>query len=658
MYHWQFGINGAVIFGRTWDEFEMMMERISTHLGLSATKRIIVYVHNLAYEFQFIRKHFNWIKSFSLEERKPIYACTDTGIEFRCSYILSGYSLAGIAKNLHKYPCEKMVGDLDYSLVRHSGTPLTPKELKYCENDVRVVMAYIQEKIESDGNITKIQLTKTGYVRKYVRDHTILSKDKTTREEYKTLMHELTLQSDEYDALHRCMAGGLTHANYRYVDKVVEDVHSIDFTSSYPSCMIAYKYPMSKGYLIHCDSNDEFYRYKNNPNCLMVFDIKFSGLTAKPDIPDNIISLSKCYMPDGIACSANDCIVNNGRVVDFDEDVCMTITNVDFDNICRFYDFDSFQIGDMWIYKAAYLPKEFIKAILHFYSLKTKLKGVSGMEADYQWAKEMVNSLYGMCVTEICKDETLYEDDEWTSVKLDELDTAAKVEKENNSKKRFLFYGWGVFVTARARYNVCTGILEFGPEDYIYCDTDSNKVRHIENHMKFINDYNESVTAQLKETVNFYDLNEEDIAPLDIKGEAHPLGVWDWETKDNPYIKFKVLGAKRYMVLQHDDKKNEDVYKMTVAGLPKPATGKLAKKYGDQMFEAFNNGLVISPEDAGKNCSTYVDRECEGDVVDYLGNPGHYHELSYIHMAPIGFEFSRATEFTDYLKGFVHGRSY
>ena len=170
MYEWTLGINGNVIIGRSWNDFISCIKIISDTLKLFPNhKRLIIYVHNLSYEFQFICKRFEWFKIFAIDQRKPIYAITTEGIEFRDSYLLSGYALAKLGEELRKYPVQKMVGDLDYSLMRHEKTELTDKELKYCENDVRVVMAYIKERIEADGNITKIPLTKTGYVRKYCK---------------------------------------------------------------------------------------------------------------------------------------------------------------------------------------------------------------------------------------------------------------------------------------------------------------------------------------------------------------------------------------------------------------------------------------------------------------------------------------------------------
>ena len=143
MYAFVLGINGKCIIGRTWDEFLLLIKRIKEHYQLNINKRIIIWVHNLAFEFAFIQHLFDWDNVFAVDERKPVYAVDKDGIEFRCSYILSGYSLDMVAKNLTTYKVEKLVGDLDYKLLRHSKTPLTDKEYHYILNDGLVVMAYI-----------------------------------------------------------------------------------------------------------------------------------------------------------------------------------------------------------------------------------------------------------------------------------------------------------------------------------------------------------------------------------------------------------------------------------------------------------------------------------------------------------------------------------
>lgn len=170
MYIWQFGMNGFVTYGRTWEEFQAFFNVLKDVLRLSDERRLAIYVHNLKYDWQFFRKRFEWDSVFLLDDRQPAYARCG-GIEFRDNLVLAGgVSLAVVGNNLVNYPVQKRVGDLNYNLIRTPETPLSDVELGYCENDVRVIMSYIQEKIDIDGDITKIPLTNTGYVRRACRE--------------------------------------------------------------------------------------------------------------------------------------------------------------------------------------------------------------------------------------------------------------------------------------------------------------------------------------------------------------------------------------------------------------------------------------------------------------------------------------------------------
>ena len=63
MYVWTFGIFGAVIIGRTWEEFIQMLDLLSMELNLNKDKRLLIYCHNLSFEFEFIRKWLKWEKA-------------------------------------------------------------------------------------------------------------------------------------------------------------------------------------------------------------------------------------------------------------------------------------------------------------------------------------------------------------------------------------------------------------------------------------------------------------------------------------------------------------------------------------------------------------------------------------------------------------------
>lgn len=638
MYEWTFGIMGYVIIGRTWGDFISLLDKITSLLGLHHNHRLIIYVHNLAFEFQFFRKYFTWDNVFALDERKPVYAVTNTGIEFRCSYILSGYSLAKCAENLTMFKIAKLTGDLDYKLIRHTETPLKPDELQYCINDVMIVMMYICECIINDGDIGKIPLTQTGYVRKYCRKNCLTNTDtdKYRRFRYQRLMRGLQITSvEEYKQLKRGFMGGFTHANPFCANKILTDITSYDFTSSYPTVMISEKFPMSTSEQIEIKSMREFNDNLQHYCCL--FDVKFEKIEPRMWC-ENYISESRCTHITGE-------IINNGRIVCADE-LITTITEQDFFIIQKFYKWEHMYIGTFRRYKKGYLPKPFIQSILKLYADKTQLKNVDGKEIEYLKSKGMLNSCYGMAVTAIIRDEIEYTDD-WNAPT--PPDFAAKLNEYNNDPNRFLFFPWGIWVTAYARKNLFTGIYEFN-NDYVYSDTDSIKVRNIEKHLKYITDYNDWITSRLKTAMKYHNLPVEMIEPMTINGDKKPLGVWDF---DGHYLKFKTLGSKRYLVMYSNDERNgKNIGKinLTVSGLNKKiATPYMLGKYGDTIFENFTDELYIPQGKTGKLTHTYIDTYMSGTVTDYLGNVGKFSELSAVHLSESDYSLKLSKKYIDYL---------
>lgn len=644
MYEWTFGIYGLVIIGREWNEFITMIEWLCDELKLNDKKRLIVYVHNLSYEFQFVRHWFEWEKVFSIDNRKPIYATTTRGVEFRCSYLLSGYSLAKLGDELRNYPVKKLVGALDYEKVRHSKTELTETELQYCVNDVKVVMSYIAEQIETAGSISRLPLTKTGYVRNYCRNSCFYESGETRKKSFKRLRYMdiikgLRLSPDEYKQLKRAFQGGFTHANPFFSGKITENVTSFDFTSSYPAVMISEKFPMSSGQVVDVGNNlDELKRIMKLYCCII--DVEFTGLISKLWY-ESYISESRCWF------KGSNIQTNNGRVVRADV-IRTTITEQDFYIIDTFYEWKEIKILKCIRYKKDYLPTDFVKSILKLYGDKTTLKGVEGKEIEYLKSKEMLNSCYGMTVTDIVRPEYIYTD-EWQPPATP--DYADAIQKYNNSRSRFLFYPWGVWVTCYARRNLFTGIVEFA-DDYIYSDTDSIKVLNAENHLLYIEKYNNMIREKLYRAMDFHGLPRELIEPETIKGIKKCLGVWDF---DGNYKQFKTLGAKRYMVQYSDDPRNPESirgqYNMTVSGLNKKVCMPyLLNKYGaDGVFNAFNDDLYIPPEYTGKNTHTYIDEPRTGQVVDYLGIKGDYNEYSGVHLEKSDYSLKLSREYLNYL---------
>lgn len=646
MYVWQFGINGYCIMGRTWDEFVMMMKQLSISLNLSDKRRVIVYVHNLSYEFQFIRLLFEWDKVFSIDLRKPIYARTKDGIEFRCSYLLSGYSLAKLGEQLHHYECKKMVGDLDYSLMRHTETPLTKHEIGYCINDIKVVMCYIQELIEQYGLITRLPLTKTGFVRKYCRALCLRTTDEKGKKKpnwgYIDTIKGLRITgTEEFSMLQRAFSGGFTHANAKYTGMVIDNVDSYDFTSSYPYVMVSEKFPMSTGVKMNVKSWKQFDFLTSKYCC--VFDIEFTNIFATSE-NENPISVSKCIVHENA-------VENNGRVVCASR-LVMSITEIDYEVLSQFYNWEKARIGDMWCYRKEYLPTEFIRAILGLYEKKTTLKGVKGKEVEYLNSKEMLNSCYGMCVTNPLRDEITYENNDWDTAHLTRLQQLEMLQTYNDSKNRFLFYPWGIYVTSYARRNLFTGIRECD-DDYIYSDTDSVKIKNGDSHKEYFKRYNELVGYKLRTACKHHGIPFEKIEPKTIKGVNKPLGVWDYEGR---YRRFKTLGAKRYIVEEENALCVNGVnynHSLTCSGVNKKcAIPYMVEVFGnDGVFAGFTNYLDIPPSATGKSIHTYIDYEQTGTLTDYKGVTCIYNTPTGVHLEPTGYTLSLSVMYMNYLMG-------
>lgn len=646
MYVWTFGLKDEnyIIHGRTWEEFISLCEDLQEHFNLSENRRLICYVHNLGFEFQFMRKYFEWVDVFSIDERKPLKALCSYGIEFRDSYLLSGFNLELTAKNLTKHKVDKLIGDLDYDLIRHDKTPLTDEEIGYIRNDVIIILYYINEQIEIYGDITKIPLTNTGRVRKYVKDRCYFTNTNHAKssagkyQRYRTIMNDLTLDSKVYKMLNRGFMGGFTHANANYTGQIINDVTSIDFTSSYPAVMLSEKFPMSKPIKTEFtkDKNFDYYRKRY----ALIFNIKFTNLVSK--IPqENYLSESKCYEKVKIQ-------ENNGRVYRA-ESLITTITDVDYEIIKQAYTWDKAEVNNVYRFYRGYLPKSIIESIIDLYKDKTVLKGVKGMEVEYVLSKGMLNSIYGMTVTRVVRDDIIYTDD-WD---IEPANIDEQIAKYNKSRNRFLYYAWGVWVTAYARRNLWYGIISMG-DDYIYSDTDAIKFKNYDKHKPFIEDYNKHITSKITMMCNHYRLDYNRLEPKTKDGVISPIGVWDL---DGEYSRFKTLGAKRYLVEYKDTKEME----MTVAGLSKRnGLNYLKTIYKDntEVFNAFNDEMYIPAEHTGKMTHTYIDEPMTFKLQDYQGKEGTGRALSSVHLEKTDFTLSLARQYQEFIEMAKQGYIY
>lgn len=637
MYIWMLNINGYSTYGRTWEEYSKIMKRVRNILKLNEWTRLPIYIHNLGFESSFMMPRTKPKDVFAVAKHNPLKWRTPLGFEFRDSAKLSGMSLAKTGEDLTEIKLRKMVGDLDYSKIRNSKTPLTEKELGYCLNDVRVLTAYIAEQIKQYEDVTRIPMTNTGRVREYVREHCLYKMTKKGKKvrnkDFIDKMQDMTMAPDEYSLIRKAYWGGFTHAGHLNCDKVFDRVNSYDFTSSYPAVMCSEKFPMSAGEYVEYKTWKDYYD-DIEAGYLFIGMYELWNLDDSKAPWEHPLSASNCI-------KAEDVKEDNGRVVSAGH-VIIICTNVDFEIIKNHYHCSAARLHQGYRYKADYLPKEFIECVLTMYGKKTSLKEVKGKEAEYNLNKAMTNCIYGMSGTDIVKGEVNYsinDEDGWdyTKANLEE-----KIEHYNKSKNKTVAFPWALFITAYARRNLFSGIDEL-KEDYLYADTDSVKYLNYNKHQKYFDEYNKNIEKKMELMCQHYQIDIEQTQPKTVNGKVKPLGYWNYE---GYYQKFKTLGAKRYMV------KQKGKYLITVAGVDKAlATKYIAKEQHEKTpFEYFEFGLKVPKGYSGKIAAKYSNEPISEVVTDEYGNSELMAEKGYCYLEETDYCMSEMETYLQYIR--------
>lgn len=472
---------------------------------------------------------------------------------------MTNVGLAHVAKD-YKLPVQKLIGDLDYYVMRTPKTDnITINEFAYMENDVLVIHEYIKIISAKYERLSDIPYTQTGFVRAAVRT------------EQGDKLNHINARRNETDVytfrmLNKCFCGGYTHANVRHANKIINDVVSYDFSSSYPYVMLSEKYPMERFQHGGAQSLEVIMTADYYKELACIIDVTFYGYECLTN--NTYISASKCVYLQGAE-------LDNGRVLSADV-MRVVLTDVDLTYFYKTAYFKSYIINDFMSARKNYLPRPLWEYVLKLYQDKTTLKGVEEEYSVYMTQKQRLNSCYGMCVTNNIKPEITFENGNWEYEAFTEVDMQEKL--LDNVKYGFLNYAWGVWVTAYARRNLWTAIYALDPK-IIYCDTDSIKTFNDQSVHDFVEEYNKSVADKLQAAADYYG-GEYDFAPKDIRGRSHLIGAFDF---DGHYDEFKTLGAKKYAC------KADGEIHITVAGVPKSYSKYL------KSLEEFNDGLVFEP---------------------------------------------------------------
>lgn len=550
MYHWQVCIDGYVCFGRSWKEFLTFLRKMNRALkNYNEMHKLVCYIHNFSYEFQFL---YSWIKLtdvFAIDKRKPLKAISkDFNIEFRCSYLLSNMNLKKFIENTPNAHYFKGLGDLDYKKVFTPKSILTMSELGYCFNDVMGLYEAIIYLLKEDTLIT-IPLTSTGYVRRECRKN--MRKNKNNRKQFL----DLKLDDKLYQLCKDSFRGGNTASNRYKTNFISYDVSSYDMSSAYPYAMISGLYPITPFYEVTITSLDMLDDY-NDRYCTIAY-YAFENVKLKKGIPFPYIPYSKCieFIPpsyEGRFKGKEYCY--NGRVLEADF-IKIAMTNYDYQIFINQYDYDdeNVRVEDFYYSYKGFLPKELTNTVIEFFTLKSRLKGIEEKEYEYMKSKNKLNSLYGMIVTDIIRQENLFKD-QW------EKGENSTLEEYYSSRNSFLTYQWGLFVTAICRTNLQKAIDKIGL-DCVYIDTDS--VKYVGKH--------DDVFEQINQEMIDWCTQNDIINSVNVGNHKYFLGLYD---KEKGYDEFVTLGAKKYAF------KQSNKIGITVAGLNKKSGAKELKQKG------------------------------------------------------------------------------
>lgn len=637
-YIWMMSVKGQVFYSRYLEDLPDFMARIKEALHGA---RWVVYVHNLSYDFGVISGVLHVDKMFARKTHKPYrFELPEYNCEVRDSYILSMLSLENIAKD-YKLAVEKMVGDLDYDKIRHPETPLTEKELGYCEHDCLVLNEYIKMKKEEYGSIYDIPMTQTGEVRRALKDNIIKHRGGDFRgfKSWQAFVATMHPDIDVWKMLLKAFAGGYTHANALHYGRYLkETVTSYDFTSDYPYVLMTCAFPMSTFEEVNTplDSIDiKTYAYLIDIILIDVESIRYN----------TYISVSKC---DSIHPGY---IADNGRVSSAAY-LRITITELDWDIIKRVYSFSGIEVISMRRAVKRFLPVELAEMVYIFYKNKSLYKGVKGKEAFYVKTKQMLNGIFGMCCTRTICDPIEYDDTE-TDWKETRHLTEEEVESElaNQDGKELLPFQWGVWCTAYARHRLWEAILKWD-EYVVYCDTDSIKLLPGFD-PKWFEEQNKEIAKTIDEAAERYGLDA---------SYLHPLGEWDGN--DGAYGEFVTLGAKRYCYRLDKDfatKQAEKAYKktgkeedripdqqlhITVSGVSKQGAIAL-----NDNIENFYDGFEFDVTKCGKKIVNYCVNQPSVTVTDYLGNVMTLQQKTGVCLQPTSYVMGVDDNYSDYCLG-------
>lgn len=600
IYQWCLGINDTLIAGRTSDELLSILKRLVFHYELGPSRHLVVWVHNLAYDVSYLLNGL-WqifdgqVEMFATGQRRPLRVDICKGLELRCSYKLVNKGLDSWCTDSAPIPHKKLVGAVDYNVLRTPTTQLTPQDWDYMLNDVCCQQDCLRVTLR-DEKLRTVPMTSTGFVRRSMRD---AARDaKGWAQQFRNTLPT----ARQYLLMNAGFIGGYTHSNSLCMG-IWHDCLGVDAASMYPAMLALRWYPMGKWYWRKIYRYQRLYEEVHRKEIATMAVITFDGLQLR-DFAD-----WRPYLPYSKAIRAStgdgDVTLDNGKVISCAR-FTIALCDVDMRIVFDQYQWNRITIHEVMQCKRGPLPAWFLDTMRKWYADKVQLKAAPPGETEedritrmrrYAESKARLNAIYGMTATAWTHDVFQFDfaKQEW-QVPVNKKDVAgveAELEKMAKPWSRyFLRYDWGLYCTAWARAHLWEAMECCGQP--LYCDTDS--VKGFDWDMDKLEELNARTRAESEEA---------GFTICDREGVPHPIGVFE---PDGEYKRFCALHAKCYAYETYDGKLHCTIAGVTASnGFPRGDPRRITKEDELGALEELRDGKVFVA--CGGTRSVYIDHE-------------------------------------------------
>lgn len=586
VYQWCFSFQGQLVYGRKPSQFIQALKTVCEGLQISENKKLMIFVHNLSYDIQYLKQYL--IDAFGTDYKMlAVFSHKFISFEigniiFRCSYRLTNKSLAKFSKDMNAKH-GKLVGAIDYDVIRYQDTPLKRKDWRYMFYDVVALHESITNLLHDEHDtLVSLPLTSTGFVRRDGRN--------ASRKFCKNWHRKFTgtaLSLVQYQACKSSFSGGITHGNRFYSEKTVTGtIKHYDFRSHYPTQLRVQDFPVGKFNLLGRNMDAEKLKPYFADYCLLVLLVFENAELRTKDITLPYMQASK--VKQGMAKGGHT-IEDNGRVLKFDGICKMWVTDVDLKILWKQYKFTSYNFETVLCSVKGKLPEWFVKFVDKYYFEKSDYKKqVRKAKAEKNEQKEIeselslmksknrLNGIYGMVATSILRESYfMTATGDWSSEY--EKSPEELIERFYKSRNNYLPFQWASWVTSYARAQLVEMVELVGYDNFLYCDTDS---------AFFIDDTGES--ERKIDEWNKARYNDSISIGAYIESDGEIVVYNQFENEKENITSFRFLHAKCYAYVTDGEK-----LKCVIAGV-RDRKGKDTREKELQTIDNLKSGFVFS----------------------------------------------------------------